>query len=477
MSARKIDSCFSYIRKSFENCADFNARNLSFSDGKIAYLLNIGSYTDRDYISETIILPLLKFGRAPADRQELFGIISSSEFSLTPDADTAITQLLSGFAILLCENTVGDFYIFSSQVKMVASRSVSEPSGELVIRGPREGFVESSEDNLALLRKRLKTANFKAERLVCGSIYGTTVYICYIENIANADTVSRVKNKIENMPLPAIINSGYIEHYLQKSPSSLFTNAGSSEKPDVVSAKLLEGRVAVICDGSPSVLTVPYLFIEALQSPEDYLKTEYYATFMRCLRFLGAIIALYLPAIYLSTVEHHSSVLPYKIYKAFITLRQDVPFDVFGEFIVILLIFELIREVSIRMPKAVGSAVSIVAGLTLGDAAISANLASAPVIMASALSAMCTFIVPPLMNSIVLLRFVNLLLADFLGFPGVILSACFILANLSRTESFGVPCLLPFAPIRIKGLKDSLFVKPLSAINSPQSSLYPKGDD
>ncbi len=477
MSSKKIDICFSYIRKAFDSCADFNSRLLNFSDGKCAYLLNIGSYTDRAYITESIVFPLLKSGLAPKDKNELFGIISSSELSFVSSADEAIKRLLSGFAVLLCEDTAGEFYIVSSQVKLVASRSVAEPSSELVIKGPREGFVESSEDNLALLRKRLRTTKFKAERLICGSFCGTTVYLCYIEGTAKKDTVSRVRKRLENMTLPAVIDSGYIEHLLQKSTPSLFPNTGNSEKPDVVSAKLLEGRIAIICDGSPTVLTVPYLFIEALQSSEDYLKTPYFATFMRCLRFLGAIIALYLPAVYLSTVEHHSSVLPYKIYKAFITLRQDVPFDVFGEFIVILIIFELIREVSIRMPKAVGNAVSIVAGLTLGDAAISANLASAPVIMASALSAMCTFIVPALMNNIVLLRFINLMLSCFLGFPGVILSACFILASLARAESFGVPCLLPFAPIRTKGLEDSLFVNPLTAINDPQASLYQEGDE
>ena len=466
-----IDTCFSYIQQKFLGCADFNSRKLCFRDGKIAYLLNIGSYTDRDYISESMVIPLLRFGRAPKDRNELFGLISSSELSELTDAETAITKLLFGFAVIITELDDG-FGIFTCQVKLVASRSVSEPNSEVVIRGPREGFVESSEDNLALLRKRLKTTRFKSIRLIKGTLTDTTMYLCYIDGIAKPDTVQRVKAMIESINLPAVIDSGYIEHYLQKKSPSLFPNVGNSEKPDVVAAKLLEGRIAIICDGSPVILTIPFLFIESLQSAEDYLKTPFYATCMRFLRFISAMIALFLPAVYLSTIEHHTSVLPYKLYKTVIELRADVPFGVFGELITILFIFELIREVGIRMPRAVGNAVGIVAGLILGDAAISANLSSAPVIMVASLTAVCTFIVPTFMNSVVLLRFFNLVLAQLFGFPGVILSICFIAVCMARRESFGVPYLMPFSPIKPKSLSDALIVLPKSALNHTSNSLY-----
>ena len=169
-----IDVCFSYIRQSFSDCADFNSRKINYRDGKTAYLLNIGSYTDRDYISESIVLPLLKSQHSPADKNELFGMISSTELCELTNADTAIARLLSGFAVIITE--LGDsFGIFASQVRFVASRSVSEPDSETVIRGPREGFVENSEDNLALLRKRLKTTRFKSIRLSKGTLTKTTI--------------------------------------------------------------------------------------------------------------------------------------------------------------------------------------------------------------------------------------------------------------------------------------------------------------
>ncbi len=468
---KSINECIETIGAEFENCADFNCRKFNYRDGKCAYLLNIGSYTDRAYISESVIKPLLLLGNAPKGLSEIFGSITCSELSQLYDENEAITKLLSGFAVIITE--LSDSYmILGAMVKSTVSRSVQEPESEVVIKGPREGFIESSEDNLALIRKRLKSTKFKAERLVCGEYTDTTIYLCYIKGIAKPDTIKRVMAQIEKIKLPSIIDSGYIEHYLQKKSPSLFTNVGSSEKPDVVAAKLLEGRVAIICDGSPVVLTVPYLFIESLQSAEDYLKTPYYATFVRILRFISAIISLYLPSFYLSVVEHHTSALPYKLYKTIIKLRQDVPFGVFGELMVILFIFELIREVGIRMPRAVGSAVGIVAGLILGDAAISAGLASAPVIMVASLTAVCTFIVPTFMNSFVLIRFINIILAQIFGFPGIILSCCFILSCMARKESFGVPYLLPLSPIKPLGFSDTIISLPKKAIKHTSQSIY-----
>ncbi|MBP3580065.1 MAG: spore germination protein [Clostridia bacterium] len=476
MEKLTFENAVQTVKNAFEQCADFNSRNIIYCGGKKGVLFNIGSYTDRGYISDSIMLPIIRLKKIPQTSQDVFGVICSSELMTLTGTKDAIDKLLLGFAVLFLELEQG-FEMFGCMVKRTGQRSVNEPDSEVVVRGPREGFIENSEDNLALLRKRLKTSGFKSIRLSVGEYTSTTIYICYLEELANSDTVNRIKSCIENIKIPSVLDSGYIEHYLKKSSPSLLPNVGNSEKPDVVAAKLLEGRVGIICEGSPTVLTAPYLFVEALQSAEDYLKTPYYATFMRVLRFLSVIIALYLPAFYLSTVEHHTSVLPYKLYKTVIELRQDVPFGVFGELMVILIIFELIREVGIRMPRAVGSAVGIVAGLILGDAAISAGLASAPVIMVASLTAVCTFIVPPFMNSMVLIRFINIFLARIFGFPGIVLSICFILSAICRKESFGVPYFMPISPIKPQSLNDTLTVLPKKALNHVKSSLYNKNEE
>lgn len=463
------------IKNDFSGCSDFNERAIYYGDGKEAHLINIGNYTDRCYISESIMKPLLALESAPKDKNAFFATITSSELCEIENENDSIEKLLCGFALIISELSEG-FAVFGAMVKQSASRSVSEPDSEIAVKGPREGFLESSQDNVALLRKRLKTTKFKSEKLSGGTITHTGIYLCYISGIANEKTLSNVRKVIQKATMPGIIDSGYIEHYLQKKSPSVFANVGTSEKPDVVVAKLLEGRIAVICDGSPVVLTLPYLFIESLQSAEDYLKSPIYASFMRLLRFLSMLVSLYLPALYLSSIEHHTSALPYKLYKTVMTLREGVPFGVFGEILTILIIFELIREVGLRMPKAVGNAVGIVAGLVLGDAAISSNLASSPVIMVSSLSALCTFIIPSYMNGIVIIRIINLILAQFFGFPGITLSACFFLIGLCCKESFGIPYFMPFSPIKVQSLCDSLVVMPKEALKHTVTSLYKNGD-
>lgn len=464
------------VKNSFADCSDFNCREIKYCENKKGFLFNIGGYTDRQYITEGIIIPLMKIKNVPSDKNDIFGCIVASEVSIVEDADAAVEKLLTGFAVLFLELKNG-YAIYSCMVKRAAQRSVQEPNGEVVVRGPREGFIENSEDNLALLRKRLKTKNFKVNKLSIGELTDTTVYICYIENVASSETIDKISTIISSIKIPAVLDSGYIEHFLNKSSFSLLPNVGNSEKPDIVAAKLLEGRVGIICDGSPVVLTAPYLFIESIQSSEDYLKTPLYATFIRFLRFLSTLIALYLPAIYLSTVEHHTAVLPYKLYKTIMELRQDVPFGVFGELMVILIIFEIIREVGIRMPRAVGSAVGIVAGLILGDAAINAGIASAPVIVTASLTAVCTFIAPPFMNSIVLVRFLNIFAAKIFGFPGIVLSLCIIASAMCKKESFGVPYLMPISPVKPNSLNDSLFSLPQNAIKKVKNSIYNNSEE
>ncbi len=461
--AISLEEAVNVLKGRFAGCADFNIRPVFLPDGACIYISNLGNYSDRAFISETIVRPLVRLEAMPKSEKNFFGIISSNELIKVGNVDEAETKLLSGFALVLCEFDERAS-IFCIMAKRVGGRSVSEPDTETVVRGPREGFIENAEDNIALLRKRLKTTAFKTVNIPVGEYTKTSVYVAYLDGVASKETLSRVKNELSKISIPSVMDSGYIEHYLQKRVPSLFTNVGNSEKPDKVAAKLVEGRIAIICDGSPVVLTVPYLFVESLQSAEDYLKTPYYATFIRFVRLFSLFIALYLPAIYLTLLEHHAGAVPYKLYRSVVEARRDLPFGVFGELLTILLIFELIREVGVRMPRAVGDAVGIVAGLILGDAAISAGLASAQAIMVVALTAVASFSIPPYMNSLMLIRLVNLLLAKILGFEGVALSLGFLLIFLCRRESFGVPYMSPFAPMDKAELSDGLIVRPKMAL-------------
>lgn len=453
----------------FTDCGDFNIRPV-ISCGNTVYVANLGAFSGRDYISQNVIRPLVYSGVQIEDNDTLLGIVSTSEVKEADSVDMLKTFLLGGFAVVFAQ--IGDnVSAYACMARNDPGRSVSEPDSEMVVRGPREGFIEKAEDNTALLRKRLRSADMKVINLQVGKLSETNVRIVYVDGVADINLVNDIKERIEAIPLDTIMDSGYIEQFLTKGHSRIFTEVGNSEKPDKVAAKLAEGRVAIICDGSPVVLTVPYLFVESLQSAEDYLKTPYYATFIRCVRFVSLLLSLYLPAFYIAVMEHHKNAVPYTLYSSMMGARKDVPFSLFGELGVILLIFELIREVGVRMPGNVGSAVSIVGGLILGDAAISAGISSAPVIMVASLTAISTFILPPYMNSTVLVRFANIFAARMFGLVGIAVSLVFLTVHLCGKTSFGVPYMFPFAPLNCDGMNDTVFMRPKKALKNASEEL------
>ena len=462
----------SELEKIFKNCGDFNIRKV-FSGEKMLYLANIGAFSGRDYISENVLKPVVSSQNEICSNESLLGMITVSEIKEANSTDEASKLILSGFAVIFTDINEG-VTIYGCMARNDPGRSVSEPESEKVVRGPREGFTEKAEDNTALIRKRLRTPDLKIISLQLGEKAETNVRVLYLDGVADASLVENVLTRIKNMKLPTIMDSGYIEQLLTCGKPKLFTEVGNSEKPDKVAAKISSGRVAVICDGSPVVLTVPYLFVESLQSAEDYLKTPYYATFIRIIRFLSLFVSLYLPAFYIAVMEHHKNAIPYKLYFAMSEKRSDIPFSLFGELIVILIIFEFIREVGVRMPGSVGSAVSIVGGLILGDAAISAGISSAPVIMVASLTAICTFIVPPFMNSTVLVRIVNIFLARMFGIVCIAVSFSFLLAHLSAKESFGVPYMMPFSVPSSKRSCDALIMNPAQAIKNSSGEMHIK---
>lgn len=452
------------LEQTFDKCGDFNMRPL-ISAGQTLYLANIGNFSGRDFISENVIKPILSAGKPITDDNAFLGILYANEAAAVGSFEGLCEKLLAGFAAVFTDTPAG-VAAYACMARNDPGRSVSEPNNEVVVRGPREGFIEKAEDNVALLRKRLRTPAMKVLSFQLGDYSDVSVKLVYIDGIADARLVEDLSARISGMKLPSVMDSGYIEQFLISGSPRLFTEIGNSEKPDKVAAKLTSGRVAIICDGSPVVLTAPYLFVESLQSAEDYLKTPYYATFIRLIRFASMLISLFLPAFYVAVMEFHKNAVPYTLYSAMTDARKNVPFSLFGELIVILLIFELIREVGVRMPGAVGSAVSIVGGLILGDAAISAGISSAPVIMVASLTAITTFILPPYMNSTVLVRLAAIIAARLFGIVGIALCLTFLLIHLCGKTSFGVPYMSPFAPVSVAGANDALFMRPRTALKN-----------
>lgn len=394
-------------------------------------------------------------------------IIFISEAEISQDLNEVIYRILSGDAILFLNEIPGVIII---NARKWTHRAVAEPPTETVMRGPREGFVEDFKTNLSLIERRLKTEALAIEKLTVGRVSKSSVALVYISTIADSALVNSVRRKIKKIDIDALIDSYYLQPYLEERPLSIFTQVGVAEKPDVVASKLLEGRVALIVDGSPMVLTVPYLLIEDFQSSEDYYERHSFATFLRIMRFASVIFSVLLPGLYVALQVYHFEILPFKLLVTVMNALKGIPFPPIVETLFVLMLFEIIREAAIRMPRSVGTAMSIVGALVLGDTAVKAGIISSPSVMVIALSSIALYTVPNQVGPMTLLRIIFTIIGGLSGLYGLLLGGIFLIFYLCDLSSYGTPYLAPFAPLVTSDLKDSLIKSPQRGIlTRPQS--------
>lgn len=385
-------------------------------------------------------------------------ILSIVEATEVRSMDEAIDTILSGNTLLLFD---GSNLGFSISAKGGVSRGISPPETEVVIRGSHEAFVETLRVNTSLLRKIIKNPNLIFETLVVGKQTRTDVCVAYIQGIANEKVIQEVRDRINRIDSDAILESGYIEQFIEDNPLSPFATIGNSERPDKVSAKLLEGRVAILCGGTPVVLTVPFTFTEALQVPEDYYSRPFLTNLVRILRLLALFITLTLPALFISLTTFHQEMVPTVLLVTFAAAREGIPFPVLVETLISEVIFQLLRESGIRMPKAVGTAVSIVGTLVIGQAAVEAGIIGAPMVIITALSAITSFVLPSIYDALIIFKFIMILLSSAFGLFGVIFGMFCMLAHMCSLRTFGTPFMTPFAPVNWSDMKDSVLRFPL----------------
>lgn len=458
MQNKTYDEAVSRLQQVFADCADLHLQTVTAGGYRLAVVCFKG-LTDRAAIGDLILNPLLAALRQRTFCGNFGEILRNGTFQTPADMETVCTSILRGEVFLAVEGESGTFFCLAN-AHMGLSRTVNEPETDVTVRGPRLGFVEDAEKNMTLLRQFLRTGDLKFVSVTVGNTSHTRITVAYLKSRADMALVDRLIGRIACLRAEALTDSGYLELLLQGRKSPLFPLMGSTEKVDKAASKLLAGRVAVLVDGSPFVLTAPYVFAESIQSAEDYLRTPYYATAVRFLRLFSLLISLFLPAVFVAFGEYHAELLPDVVLQNLDESREGLPFPLFWECFASLLVFELVREVGVRMPRTVGDAVGIVASIILGDAAVQAKLASPLVIMSVALSAVCAFIVPTYMYATVLLRFLFLIAAGLFGLPGVFLGLVLLIVLTANLESFGVPYLSPLSPLRIKGLEDFLLAIP-----------------
>lgn len=379
--------------------------------------------------------------------------------------------ILSGETVLLID---GYNIALKADTRGWETRGVQEPKTEAVVRGPREGFSETLRVNTALLRRKIKSPDLIVEAMKIGRVTRTDVCIAYIRGIANDKIVEELRKRLGRIDIDGILESGYIEEFIEDNPFSIFPTIGNTEKPDVAAAKLLEGRIAVITDGTPIVLTLPHLFVEVLQASEDYYSRPWYSTLIRWIRGAALITTIVIPSLYIAAQSYHHEMIPTELLITMAASKEGIPFPVLVETLFMGIVFEMLREAGVRMPRPIGQAVSIVGALVLGEAAVNAGIVSAPAVIVIGISGISGFIVTAQSDSIAIMRFSFMILAGFAGLFGLLLGAVFLMIHLAGLRSFGVPYLSPIAPTIIPDLKDVIIRAPLWAMRKRPRSIRSK---
>lgn len=468
----------SAIKNIFLDCGDIVIREFKIGVNQqvATFIVLIDKLSDKRALSENILKPLMA-ASSDINICNAFSfvkesIVSIAEIKETKNLGNAVSAILSGSSVLFIDGS--DTALISS-IQAWEGRAVDEPDTEAVVRGPREGFVETLRINVSLIRRKMKNPNLKFQTMTVGKQTKTELCIAYIQGIVNENILQEVKSRIERINIDAVLESGYIEAFIEDAPFSIFPTIGNSEKPDIIIGKLLEGRVAVLVDGTPFVLTAPYLFIEAFQSSEDYYSRPFYASIVRSFRWLAFFLSVYLPAVYVALVTFHQALLPSALIISIASALEGVPFPAVVEAILMQVIYEILREGGVRLPRPIGQAVSIVGALVIGEAAVSAGLIGAPMVIVVALTAISSFVVPPLSDVNFICRIFFLLLSGFSGLYGIVLGTAFVLTHICSLRSFGIYYTSPMAPLTLADMKDVFVRVPLWAMITRPKTL--KGKD
>lgn len=447
------------VKSKYTQQAQIKTIELDANKNKIT-IFYIESLMDKTLFSTSILSPLQKFLKTlkQENSKEIIEKIKMevlSVFSVTESKDekTILKDILNGSAVLVLGEKAISIPLYNVQ-----KRGIEEPPTSKVIKGPREGFVEDIYTNIGLIRKRLKTPNLELIDLVVGEQTNTNISVVYLKGIARKDILDRVVERLKKINIDGIIDSHYIESFLEEDRIKFFKRVGSTEKPDILCSKLLEGRIAIFVDGSPIVLTVPFVLFEDLQSSQDYFTIPAMATFARIMRVFGLIFAVTAPGVYVALQSYNYRILPINFLISILSSIEGLSIPPLIEILVVLFLFEIITEASLQMPNSLAMALSIIGALALGNTAVDAGIISPPSIVVVATSSVALYVIPDEISENRLMRILFTLLGGIIGLYGVVVAFIIIVSYLTSIKSYGVPYFVPYAP-DIKSDKKDGFIK------------------
>lgn len=453
------------IKQLFANCSDLVVRRLHVFGSIPGMAVYLEVLVDNQLWDVGFLEPLMLHEPVSIDNplqlyeQLKFKLASIVQPRITLNMNEIVQRIVRGEVVLFVESFTE---AFSFGLKDKLHRQLEEPTTEAVIRGPRYGFIEKLDINLALIRHRIRTPLLKTKKLYVGGLSQTDVAIVYIEHIAQQSVVEEVKKRLSSIDMDSVLESGYIEELISGHPNSPFPVMQSTQRPDVVSGSLVEGKVVLLIDGSPMVLVLPITFWFGFQTAEDYYMNFIFATMLRWLRYLFAFFAMALPSLYIAVTTFHQEMIPTSLALSLAAAREVVPFPAIVEALIMETTFEALREAGVRLPRPVGQTISIVGALVIGQAAVQAGIISAPQIIIVSITGIASFLIPNpgMSQAISLIRFPLMLFAATFGLYGVVVALIAILIHLVNLDSFGVPYMAPIAPFSFSGLADALFRAP-----------------
>ncbi|MDD3223022.1 MAG: spore germination protein [Clostridia bacterium] len=464
--SEKLDENIKELGKWFENCEDIVKKKM-MAAGLPIYIVYVDSMIDRDLVEGEFLKNIMYgLGEMP-DKNVLTFLqtraLTTADTKIAETLEDAVLPVLSGDTAIFIEGCNNVLLISS---KKFPSRGVQSAESEVALRGAKDSFTESMRTNTILIRRRIRDIRLKTLQRKVGVRSQTDITIMYMEGIARPELVQKIEKRLESFKVDGIFDSGSLEQLTEKRWYSPFPQFQSTERPDKAASALLEGRIVVNVDNSPMVLLLPTTLNCFFQAADDYYNRWGIVCFVRLLRYVAALIAMVLPAFYIGVACFHPEMLPTSLELSFAAAREGVPFPLPVEVLILELAFELLREAGIRLPGPMGSALGIVGGLIIGQAAVDANIVSPIVVIVVALTALASFTIPNegFASAFRLVKFYLILLASFLGVYGVILGMLTVLIHLASLESFGIPYLMPYVAVRADGnmdLQDGLVRKPL----------------
>jgi len=453
-----IDLNVEALRKDFTNCMDFVCKEFKIGETKAA-IFSIAGLINKDTIAYTVLNPILegKIKRLKGNELKNYlkdHILSSIEQDETDDYSILVDRLLAGFAVLLID---GCRKALLFGVQGFNTRGISEPENETSQIGSREGFLEAYLLNVAMIRRRMRTADFKVERVLIGKKSNTSAAICYLESAVSKELLKDVKKRLSKINTQTVLASGYIAPFLAY--GGIFSDVSYTERPDTVCGKISEGRIAIIVDGTPNAIIVPFLFTEYFQSFDDYANRPFFSSFIRILKMIAFIIAVFLPGIYVASIMYHPQMLSSAMLLKISTEKTVTPLSAFSETIITMLLYEIMREAGVRVQKALSGAVSIVGGLVVGEAAVNAQIITSMTLMVVAVSALSSYTVPKLYESIGAVRMILIIAGGVSGFWGIFIITAFLIINTCSQNSFGIPFTAPLSPFSSFAMRDTFIVR------------------